>query len=99
MKFRRGARLDPSEIEDRRGRSFGGGGALPPGMALGGGGGVVGLVIVVVYLLVASSGGGSAGPSNDLAQNCRTGASANTREDCRLVGIVTSVQRYWKGQF
>jgi uncharacterized protein len=99
MRFRRGARLDPGEIEDRRGQGFSGAGGLPI-LPIGGGGGVVGLIILVAYVLLANSGGGtSPSPSNDLSQSCRTGASANTREDCRVVGIVTSVQNYWKSEF
>jgi len=98
MRFRRGARLDPGEIEDIRGQGFSGGGGGLPILPIGGGGGVIGLIILVAYVLLANSGGGGA-PSNDLNQNCRTGASANAREDCRVVGIVTSVQNYWKGEF
>jgi predicted metalloprotease len=99
MKFRRGARLDPSQVEDRRGGGFGGGTGMPPGIAVGGGGGVVGLILLVAYIVLGGSGGGAAAPSNDLAQNCRTGAAANTREDCRVVGIVTSVEQYWRREF
>jgi uncharacterized protein len=105
MPFRRNARLDPSMIEDRRGRGR--------GVAIGGGGlGLVGLAIVLLLqVLGGGSGGGgnvlnqlnqldqvqtTGGTSGDLAQ-CKTGADANRTEDCRIVGYVNSIQTYWKG--
>lgn len=105
MKFRPGARLDPSQVEDRRGM---GGGTL----ALGGGGlGVVGVIVYVLFALVAGGGGGTyggldgiqVGPSAATGTastlDCSTGADANARQDCRILGDINSVQAYWKGWF
>jgi predicted metalloprotease len=107
MRFRRGARLDTGQVRDVRGRSLGGG-----GLAVGGGG--LGLVVLVVYLLFAalgSEGGlGQLGPLEDqrvgqgdtpseVSTECQTGEDANTREDCRIVAVVNSVQKFWDGVF
>jgi uncharacterized protein len=111
VRFRQGARLDPSQVEDRRG---GGGFPLPGGgIAVGGGG--LGLAGLVVYLLVSllANGGGLSGPlsnlndrsigtqtpSSALPADCQTAQDANTREDCRIVGYVNSIQAYWSKQF
>jgi predicted metalloprotease len=106
MRFRRGAPLDPGQVTDVRGRRMGG------GLALGGGG--IGLAGLLVYLLVALlSGGGGLGQlapldsrsvgqgdtPGSVSQNCRTGEDANRRQDCRIVAVVNSVQKFWDGAF
>ena len=112
MRYRRNARLDPSQIEDRRGG--GGFGGLPGGGLTVGGGGL-GLAGLVIYLLLSalSGGGGLSGPLGNLdgstvaqappgqvlGQECQTGAQANSREDCRIVADVNSVQSYWQQLF
>jgi predicted metalloprotease len=104
MRFRRGARLDPGQVSDRRGAGSGMGG-LSPGVLLGGGGGgIVGVILLVVLLLGGFGGdggrsGGGAGlrgaENGDLAKDCQTGADANQSRDCRIVAVVNSVQEYW----
>ncbi len=75
-------------------------------MAIGGGGlGIVGLLIALALGINPAdlTGGGSPSSSgsvstSDLAQRCQTGADADRDEDCRVVGIVNSVQAYWATQ-
>jgi predicted metalloprotease len=97
------AQLDASQVEDSRGgMPFG-------GMAIGGGAiGLIALVAAVIFgvnpgALLGGVGGGSgssgAPPGNSLSSKCRTGADADQSEDCRIVGVVNSVQAYWKKDF
>lgn len=99
------SRLDPSQVEDMRGRRIG-------GRVAAGGGGLGLLLLLVIYLL-----GGNPGDltnavqqvpntsiqdttgTSDLEQACQSGADANTREDCRVVGFVNSIQAYWEEAF
>ena len=104
MRFRRGASLDPSQVQDVRGRGVGG------PVAIGGGG--LGLAALVVYLLISALGGGTTSglddlvgvpvnqgvPNTEALADCTTGQSANESEDCRIVGIVNSIQAYWKAE-
>ena len=108
MRFRRGATLDTSQVTDVRGRR-------PSGLALGGGAGGLGIVGVLIFLVITllSGNGGSLGQlgvlddqavgqgstPSDIKQECRTGEDANTRDDCRVVGVVNSVQKFWAGVF
>ncbi|HUQ64273.1 MAG TPA: neutral zinc metallopeptidase [Acidimicrobiales bacterium] len=91
MRFRRDAQLDPSQVSDRRG--------MGP-MAIGGGG-LLGVIVLIVTLLNGGGGGSglSSGPlgglDSDLSAECRTGQDANQKDDCRIVGVVNSVQAYW----
>jgi uncharacterized protein len=109
MTFRRGARLDPSQVEDMRGRIGG------RGLAVGGGG--LGVLLVIVYSLITGGapsssdaqaldqllnqtfGGSGAVASSALDTECQTGADANARDDCRIVGYINSIQAYWSDAF
>jgi predicted metalloprotease len=76
-------------------------------MTVGGGG--LGLLLLVIYVLLGGNpvgGGSAAGPLDGLdgtrvsttnLQECRTGADANQRDDCRIVGSINSVQKFWSG--
>src|SRR5919112_4684077 len=107
MRFRRRARLDPGQVTDVRGRRAG-----PGGLAAGGGG--LGLIGIIVFLLITFLGGGDGlgqlGPlqgeqvgqgdtPSEVSTECRTGQDANERQDCRIVAVVNSVQKFWDGVF
>lgn len=105
MPFNEKSRLDPSQVQDRRGRSVG------RTVAFGGGG--LGLIILVVALLLGvnpndlsklvttdlPASDQTVSEISDLQTECQTGADANTREDCRIVGYVNSIQDYWSTEF
>jgi uncharacterized protein len=106
MRFRRGATLDTGQVTDARGRRVGG------PLALGGGGlGIVGLLAFLLISWLSGGGGlGQLGPLDGTAvgqgdtpstinQDCRTGQDANERDDCRIVAVVNSTQRFWDGVF
>src|ERR671914_2549696 len=93
VRFRRGARLDPSQVTDVRGRRMG-----PGGIAVGGGGlGLAGLVVYLLFALLSGGGGlGELAPLEDarvgqgdtpsaVSQECRTGEDANPRQGRRIV--------------
>ena len=106
MSFNNRSRLDPSQVEDRRGRRG-------PGTVIALGGGGLGLIITIVIMLLGGNLTGStngdagqvplstesAGGINDLEAQCQTGADANTRQDCRIVGFVNSIQSFWTDEF
>ena len=105
MPFNSRSRLDTSQVEDRRGRRAG------TAIAVGGGG--LGVVILIVALLFGVNPSDLMGTlvqepvastqnANDittLAETCQTGADANTRQDCRVVGFVNSIQAFWADEF
>jgi predicted metalloprotease len=109
VKFNRRAKLDSSQIQDRRGMGGMGGGR---GIAAGGGG--LGVVVALVIVIANAIGGGTASRIQSTLQDlagtstggtttanlahCQTGADAQASEDCRIVAFVNSIQEYWSGQ-
>jgi hypothetical protein len=101
MTFRRDVDLDSGRVRDSRGRRVSGG-----GLAVGGGLGGIILVAAIVLLsggdlgdvVGGLTGGGNLqeGPVGSQAiEECETGADANQRQDCRLVGAINSLDAYW----
>ncbi|MFE6040056.1 neutral zinc metallopeptidase [Streptomyces sp. NPDC056452] len=104
MQFDDDADLDTSEVQDVRGSRIPGGRATM-------GGGIVGIIALVLGLffgvgpdqLGLSSGDpdttATASSAAQVQQSCLTGEDANTRDDCRTVAVVNSVQDYWRQEF
>src|SRR5256714_3312113 len=102
MSFDPRAPLDRGQVEDVRGSGLGG-----RGLAIGGGG-VGTVLLVVIYLLMGGNLSGLVGgqdpnaghrPATSTLEQCNTGADANRREDCRIVGYVNSIQKFWTDEF
>src|SRR6266536_1908659 len=96
MRFRRGAPLDPGQVTDLRGRSFGRG-----GLVLGGGG--LGAAALVIYLLVTLlSGGGGLGQLGPLEdqQVGRGDTPADISTACRAASAIGDdrIQEQTQGQ-
>ncbi|MBB2912671.1 hypothetical protein FHS43_003954 [Streptosporangium becharense] len=96
MDFKDDVQLDSSQVESRgRGRIPGG------GLAVGGGAaGIIALIVALIFGINPGevTGGGDpapVGPSSDLSAQCRTGQDADQNEECRVVGVVNSIQEYW----
>ena len=114
MRFRPNARLDTGQVTDRRGRTMGGPGGIAVGggglglvglviwlliSLLSGEGNGLGQLAPLDQQTVGQGGQPSqVGAPSDLS-SCQTGADANTRDDCRVVGVVNSVQKFWDGVF
>jgi predicted metalloprotease len=101
VKFNRRARLDTSQISDRRGRGRGG--------TVAAGGGVGALVILLVALCTGGDPSSviettnqiqaQQGEIDSLETQCQTGADVDENPDCRFVFYVNSIQDYWDDEF
>jgi len=109
MRFNPKARLDRSQVQNRRGNGGGGGsgirGGMGGGLPVGGGIGGVLLIIVVVVVSQMLGGGspdsgapgdsGAVSTGGDELSQCESGADANSDPDCARLALVNSIQSFW----
>jgi uncharacterized protein len=102
MRYNPRARLDTSQVGNRRGGGGFGGGGLPMGGGLRVGGGLGGILLVIIFFVVQSQLGGGGSSSQDPAtgslDQCTTGAASNQDSDCALVANVNSIQSFWAAE-
>ncbi|MBE1492122.1 KPN_02809 family neutral zinc metallopeptidase [Plantactinospora soyae] len=99
MELNEDARIDTSQVEDRRGS--GGGGVA--GIPISGRGGLIGLVITVLVALAGggfgisqlTGDGGDQGDNTALEQRCNA-EDALRHLDCRNNLFINSIQSYWQ---
>lgn len=99
MSFNDNAQLDPGRVRDTRGRS---GGKIAAG-----GGGILVLLLAALFginpQILSDMGLGGAPTSQEQtqgadgaqSQDCKTGADADKRSDCRIIGTVQSLDAFW----
>ncbi|MFI0145804.1 KPN_02809 family neutral zinc metallopeptidase [Streptomyces globisporus] len=104
MQFDDDADLDTSEVQDVRGSRIPGGRATV-------GGGIAGVIALILGLLfgvgpdqlgLSADGADPAATASSAGQvqeSCLKGQDANSREDCRTVAVVNSVQDFWRLEF
>ncbi|MCI1262426.1 MAG: neutral zinc metallopeptidase [Tetrasphaera jenkinsii] len=100
MSFNDNAQLDTSSFG-----TGGGGGSGRGGLVVGGG--IGGLILAIIMMLLGINPGdvgGSTTPadtnaqsvqSNQIKEQCKTGADANKYVECRIVGTVNSAESFW----
>jgi predicted metalloprotease len=95
MSFNDNVQLDPSQVQDRRG--------IGRGAKVGGGigGGIILLIAALFGInpnMLEGLTGTAPGPdsqSQSTAPACKTGADADARVDCRILGTVNSLNAFW----
>ncbi|WP_406251524.1 neutral zinc metallopeptidase [Streptomyces cyaneofuscatus] len=104
MQFDDDADLDTSEVQDVRGSRIPGGRATV-------GGGVVGVIALILGLLFGvgpdqlglsfgdTEPGAVSSSAAQVQESCLKGQDANSRDDCRTVAVVNSVQDFWRQEF
>ncbi|PQZ93557.1 hypothetical protein CQ018_07730 [Arthrobacter sp. MYb227] len=100
MSFNDDARLDSNRVKDSRGRSKG-------GKVAAGGGGILILLLAAVFGfnpdMLSGLGIGGAPATNQTQEQaggpsieeCKTGADANNRADCRILATTQSLDSFW----